>query len=45
MESSNSCRNEIQIRGDLEEIWRYVSTLEGYLSFLQTAGRSRARRS
>ncbi|MGG1877101.1 PDZ domain-containing protein [Paenibacillus campinasensis] len=38
MESSNSCRNEIQIRGDLEEIWRYVSTLEGYLSFFADSG-------
>lgn len=38
MNISTGFRNEIQIKGDLEDIWRYVSTLEGYLSFFADSG-------
>ncbi|MCM3129680.1 PDZ domain-containing protein [Paenibacillus provencensis] len=38
MNTSTRFRNEIHIMGDQEEIWGYLSTLEGYLSFFADSG-------
>ncbi|MBG9794363.1 hypothetical protein ABD76_18355 [Paenibacillus dendritiformis] len=38
MNNSINFRNEIQIKGTLEDIWHYVSTLDGYLSFFADSG-------